>query len=581
MVNQPLRLSDCHHSNASPAKATTSGQKIRGLSHQPAFCRKITSPNPPMARDKAPAMSLLRERRPGVRIPRLVAESTPGLAGDFLRGSGKKHPQAGVDEHPEAAQERKHQEGEPYVHRGQPEMRSQASCHATEELVVRRTVGASRCGERLCHCFHDGPRTRSFHPRPPRFDAEMTSGSDRANRGDPRWCQPVDVPHSGAMSDTQTSGPRLTADQMRDVSRLRRPTDDRMVAGVAAGFARQLDIDPTIVRVLFGALTIFGGAGLILYGVAWLTIPEERRRDSAVSDLLRRDAESVMVVGLILAGVIAGSTMLGTIAFSAPNPWPVMVLVGIAVIVFVIFSRRQDPRPLPPPLPPQSSGGKGSTPPASPTVTGPWRSTATAEPAAEPMDAPAAERRPGDDDMTSASTSGAPSAPYGAATDANTSAGGSAPYGAATGAGTSEGGSAAYGGVSPHEPAGPDGPSAILPSGPPPPPFPPPPRRPRSRLLPITLCLILLAEGLIWIIDETDSADVAPSVYPGTALGIIAAALIVGAWYGRARLLDPVRRHRLRPHGRGQCRRSGTIRPPRLHPAYCGSRRRSVRARGG
>jgi phage shock protein PspC (stress-responsive transcriptional regulator) len=320
------------------------------------------------------------------------------------------------------------------------------------------------------------------------------------------------------MSDTRTSGPRVTAHQIRDASRLRRPTDDRMVAGVAAGFARQLDIDPTIVRVLFGALTIFGGAGLILYGVAWLTIPEDGQRNSAASDLLRRDPEPVMVVGLILAGVIAGSTMLGTIAFSAPNPWPVMVLVGIAVIVFVIFSRRTDTQPLPPPLPPQ--GPAGGAPQASPAGGTPQVSPAAGTPQASPSDAPAAEGRGGAEDVVDAGPSDGEPAPYDLV-DADRPDAEPAPYG----------------GVSPQDPSEPNGPTAVLPSVPPPPPFPPPPRRPRSRLLPITLCLILVAEGLIWILDQTDTADVAPSVYPGTALGIIAAALIVGAWYGRSRLL--------------------------------------------
>ena len=67
------------------------------------------------------------------------------------------------------------------------------------------------------------------------------------------------MPQIGVMSETSTGGPRITGDQLRDLNRLRRAKDDRMIAG-AAGLARHLDIDPTIVRVVFGALTIFGGA---------------------------------------------------------------------------------------------------------------------------------------------------------------------------------------------------------------------------------------------------------------------------------------------------------------------------------
>jgi hypothetical protein len=63
------------------------------------------------------------------------------------------------------------------------------------------------------------------------------------------------------------------------------------------------------------------------------------------------------------------------------------------------------------------------------------------------------------------------------------------------------------------------------------------PRPARSPLLAVTLCLVLLAEGIIWIVDVAAGVDVHPSVYPGTALAVIAAGLLVGAWYGRSRWL--------------------------------------------
>ena len=39
-------------------------------------------------------------------------------------------------------------------------------------------------------------------------------------------------------------GPRVTRDEVRDLSRLRRSRDDRKIGGVAGGLARHLDIDP-------------------------------------------------------------------------------------------------------------------------------------------------------------------------------------------------------------------------------------------------------------------------------------------------------------------------------------------------
>jgi phage shock protein PspC (stress-responsive transcriptional regulator) len=46
-----------------------------------------------------------------------------------------------------------------------------------------------------------------------------------------------------------------------------------MLGGVCAGLGELLDIDPTIVRLVFVLLTIWGGAGVIVYLVLWLIAP--------------------------------------------------------------------------------------------------------------------------------------------------------------------------------------------------------------------------------------------------------------------------------------------------------------------
>jgi phage shock protein PspC (stress-responsive transcriptional regulator) len=56
---------------------------------------------------------------------------------------------------------------------------------------------------------------------------------------------------------------------------LRRPVQDSVVAGVAAGLARYLGVDVMIIRLAFVVLTIFGGAGIPLYLAGLLLIPEE------------------------------------------------------------------------------------------------------------------------------------------------------------------------------------------------------------------------------------------------------------------------------------------------------------------
>ncbi|HSX05540.1 MAG TPA: PspC domain-containing protein [Candidatus Saccharimonadales bacterium] len=58
--------------------------------------------------------------------------------------------------------------------------------------------------------------------------------------------------------------------------RLFRDTDNAMIAGVAAGLAKYLDIDTVIVRLIFIALVFFGGSGILLYVVLWLLVPEAK-----------------------------------------------------------------------------------------------------------------------------------------------------------------------------------------------------------------------------------------------------------------------------------------------------------------
>ena len=51
---------------------------------------------------------------------------------------------------------------------------------------------------------------------------------------------------------------------------------NKMLAGVCAGIAEYLDVDPTMVRVVYAALTIFsaGFPGVLLYIIMALLMPQ-------------------------------------------------------------------------------------------------------------------------------------------------------------------------------------------------------------------------------------------------------------------------------------------------------------------
>jgi phage shock protein C len=76
---------------------------------------------------------------------------------------------------------------------------------------------------------------------------------------------------SSAGSD-QTS---QTPFESRPDRSLSRPVQDRMLGGVAAGIARYLSVDVTVIRILFAVLAVVGGAAVPVYLAGWLLIPED------------------------------------------------------------------------------------------------------------------------------------------------------------------------------------------------------------------------------------------------------------------------------------------------------------------
>ena len=56
--------------------------------------------------------------------------------------------------------------------------------------------------------------------------------------------------------------------------RFLRSKTDRKIAGVCGGLAEYFNIDPTLLRVIFAAFTIAGGAGVVIYLVTWILTPD-------------------------------------------------------------------------------------------------------------------------------------------------------------------------------------------------------------------------------------------------------------------------------------------------------------------
>jgi phage shock protein PspC (stress-responsive transcriptional regulator) len=94
-----------------------------------------------------------------------------------------------------------------------------------------------------------------------------------------------DTPPAGTPAGTPKASPRYEL-PFGSSSALRRPFQDRMVAGVAAGIARYFGVDVTIVRIAFAVLTVIGGAGIPLYLAGLLLIPDEGSNQSIASSII-------------------------------------------------------------------------------------------------------------------------------------------------------------------------------------------------------------------------------------------------------------------------------------------------------
>jgi len=66
----------------------------------------------------------------------------------------------------------------------------------------------------------------------------------------------------------------MAKDEAKDIKRVYRSKKNKMLAGVCGGIAEYFEVDPVIVRLLLVLLVLMGFAGIILYLVAWLLIPE-------------------------------------------------------------------------------------------------------------------------------------------------------------------------------------------------------------------------------------------------------------------------------------------------------------------
>lgn len=141
---------------------------------------------------------------------------------------------------------------------------------------------------------------------------------------------------------------------------LLRSRDDRVLAGVAGGLGRWLDVDPVIFRVTFGILSLFGGVGIIAYIVGYLLIPDEATGEALVSGRLIPDPRRLTQQQRALIGW-GGAGVFVLIAIAGHRSTTVAVLLIVAAVA-VIVARAQHPYVPRTPQGPTGAPGFGSAP---------------------------------------------------------------------------------------------------------------------------------------------------------------------------------------------------------------------------
>lgn len=132
----------------------------------------------------------------------------------------------------------------------------------------------------------------------------------------------ADAPSSSYTESQQQS----SYSEKRTRRRLYRDTNDKFIGGVCSGIAAYLNVDPSIVRILFAIITFGGfGLGFVAYILLWIVVPE-KENESYSGKRLYRNPE-----GRVLGGVAGGLA-----AYFNRETW-VIRLIFAAPFLFSIF----------------------------------------------------------------------------------------------------------------------------------------------------------------------------------------------------------------------------------------------------
>jgi signal transduction histidine kinase len=111
-----------------------------------------------------------------------------------------------------------------------------------------------------------------------------------------------------------------------------RSRTNRVLLGVAGGLGERLGVDPALVRVAFAVLALAGGAGVVLYLLAWAFSVEPDTEGAVRRPVRRPSPRQALALGMVVLGTLLLLRELG-LWFGDQIVWPIaLAAAGSAVI---------------------------------------------------------------------------------------------------------------------------------------------------------------------------------------------------------------------------------------------------------
>jgi phage shock protein PspC (stress-responsive transcriptional regulator) len=116
--------------------------------------------------------------------------------------------------------------------------------------------------------------------------------------------------------------------RQRFKGRLYRDANDKILGGVCGGIAAYMNVDPTVVRLLFAIITFGGfGLGFLLYILLWIILPASRVESYSGKRFFRNPDDRVL-------GGVAG----GLAAYFNKNAWTIRAIFAAPVLLKILVN---------------------------------------------------------------------------------------------------------------------------------------------------------------------------------------------------------------------------------------------------